>query len=104
MWCYKLGIQWLESCQAEKDLGVWINRKLNMSQQCDQVAKKANGILTFSRNSVANRSRKVILPPVLSTAEATPQILCPVPAPSVQEGFRGAGASPEKNKKAGEGT
>jgi len=59
---YRLRADLLESSSVERDLGVLVDNRLTMSQQCALTAKKASGILGCIQRSVASSSREVLLP------------------------------------------
>jgi len=57
---YRLGVDLLKSSSVERHLGVLVDNRLTMSQQCALAAKKANGVLGCIRTTVASRSREVL--------------------------------------------
>ncbi|PKU43698.1 rna-directed dna polymerase from mobile element jockey-like [Limosa lapponica baueri] len=58
---YRLGVDLLDSSCAESNLGVLMDNKLTMMQQCALVAKNANGLLGCIKKTVASRLREVIV-------------------------------------------
>ena len=61
MHSYKTGDNWVSNITDEKDLGIVVDRKLNMSQQCDVAVKKANAIWGCINRSIASKSHEILV-------------------------------------------
>ncbi|KAJ7409544.1 cyclin C [Willisornis vidua] len=75
MQCYGLEKEWLESGSVEKDLRMLINRCMNMSYQCAQMAKEVNGIVVCIRSCVVSRTREVISSSSSTVGQTVPDII-----------------------------
>ncbi|KAJ7396393.1 rna-directed dna polymerase from mobile element jockey-like [Pitangus sulphuratus] len=77
---YRLSGEWIYCSPGKKDLGVLVEKRLNISRQYVLAAQKANCIPGCIR-SVASRSREVILPIYSALVRPPPGVLCPALGP-----------------------
>ena len=69
---YRLSSATLVSTTEERDLGVIIDHKMNMSLQCDAAASKATKILACIHRCFSSKSQDIIFP--LYSALVRPQL------------------------------
>ncbi|GAB0192005.1 hypothetical protein GRJ2_001665800 [Grus japonensis] len=71
---YRLDREWIESSPEEKDLGVLVDKKLNMSRQCMLAAQKVNHIL----GCIKKRDQRV------DRRDSAPRVYSPLVRPHLE--------------------
>jgi len=99
---HRLGSTWLGSSSVERDLGVRMDSKLSVSEQCAAAEKKASRMWGCINKGITSRDKEVTIP--LRTCQVTPAILCSVLVPAMQNRCGQAGEGPEKGHKADQRT
>lgn len=101
---YRLGVNLLENISAQKDLGVLMDNKCTVSEQCAPVAKKPNDTLECIKKSMTSKAEKGFPPPPLFCPnKATSGEQCPVLGSPIQEGQETTGEGPKESYKDDEG-
>ena len=101
---YRLGNSLLLSAEAEKDLGVIVDAKINMGRQCGDAVRKANRTLSCIHRCISSRSKEVILPLYAALVQAAAGVLRPVLGATLQEGCQQHGEGPEEGHSYDQGT
>ncbi|PKU29999.1 rna-directed dna polymerase from mobile element jockey-like [Limosa lapponica baueri] len=89
---HKLGREWLESSLEEKDLGVLVDKKVDMSWQCALAESQPHhGLHQKKRGQQVQGGDSA---PLLCSGETLPGVLCPALVSSAQEGHGPVGMGP----------
>ncbi|GAB0196374.1 hypothetical protein GRJ2_002102700 [Grus japonensis] len=90
----RLSGEWIESSPEEKDLGLLVDEKLDVTQQCTLAAQKTSRVLGCIQSNVTSRVREGDSPPLLPPGVPRPALGCPG-----QDRHGAVGASPEEATK-----
>ena len=73
---YRLGREWIERSPEGEDLGVLVDEKLSMTQQCVLAAQKANRILDCIKKKCGQQIEGGDSATLLRSGVTPPEVLC----------------------------